>query len=116
MTVVHAVQDHTHALPGSDQGGDANEESDQRHDTPSAAGAANSEDDGSEQSSHDTTDTKTTSEDDARAVSIADGPADEVGVGLAAQRPLDRRHDILERRWVGRVLQSVEQRGAFLGG
>lgn len=115
VAVVHAVEDDAHALPRRDQRRYADEEAEEREHAPRATGVAERQDNGSDQPDHDPADAQTTGEDDTRTVTVADGPADEVGVSLAAERPLDRRHDVLERRRVGRVLERVEKSCALLG-
>lgn len=115
MSVVHAVQDNAHSLPSSDEGGDADEESDEGEDTPGPTSAAEGDENSGDEASDDTCDPEPTSEDDAGAIAIADGPANEVGVGLPTQRPLDGGSHLPEGRWVGRILQSMEQGGALLG-
>lgn len=115
MTMMHAVQDDAHSLPGGNQGGDADEEADDGEDTPGTARTAEGEEDGSNEATDDAGNTKTAGEDDTRTVAVADGPSDEVGVGLAAERPLDRGSDIAEGRRMRGVLESMEQAGAFLG-
>lgn len=49
-------------------------------------------------------------------VAIADTPADEIGVGLSPQRPLDKLADRRESRRVGGMLKRVEDDGAGLVG
>jgi hypothetical protein len=107
------MQDYTHAFPRGNQRRHANEEANQGHDSPCATSGAKSEDDSNQKSGNDATDTQTARKDDAGAVAVADGPPDEVGVSLAAERPLDRRHDVLESGGVGGVLESMEKRRAF---
>lgn len=114
VAVVHAVEDYTHTLPGGDERGNANDKANQRHDPPGAACAAQSEDDGDDKTSDDTADSETARKDDTRAVAVADCPANEIGVGLAAQRPLNGSDNILECGWVSGILQCVEQCRALL--
>lgn len=104
---MHAMKNNAHALPGSNEGGDTNEEADQGEDTPSAAGRTERDDNGSDQATDDTTNTKAPGKDNARSVAVANGPADKVRMGLAAKGPLDGSHDLTERRGVSGVLQGM---------
>lgn len=113
--MVHAVEDNTHALPGSNERGDADDEANQRKNPPGTTSTAESEDDGDNETGNDTTDAQTTRKDDARAVAVTDCPANEVRMSLATQRPLNCSNDVLESRWVSGVLQSMKQRTALFG-
>lgn len=115
MSVMHAVQHHTHAFPCCDQGGDADEKTNQRHDTPCTTSTAKSENDCSNETGDDAADTETTCKDDTGTVAVADGPANKVGMCLATKRPFDRRDDVVEGRWMCRVLESMQQRSVLLG-
>lgn len=112
---MHTVKHHTHAFPGCNQGGDADEEANQRHDTPCTTSTTESENDCSNDTGDDAADTETTCKDDTGTVAVADGPADKVGMCLATKRPFDRRDDIVEGRWMCRVLESMQQRSVLLG-
>jgi len=113
VTVVHAVENDAHALPGSNKRGDADDEANQRKDPPGATSTAESEDDGDNETGNNATDAQTTRKDDAGAVAVADRPANEVRVSLATQRPLNCSNDIPESRWVSGVLQGMKQRTAL---
>jgi hypothetical protein len=115
VAVVHAVEDDTHALPGSNERGDADDEANQGKNPPGTTSTAQSEEDGDNETGNNATDAQTTRKDDARAVAITDRPANEVRVSLATQRPLDCSDDILEGRRVSGVLQSMKQPTALLG-
>ena len=115
VAVVHAVEDDTHALPSSNERGDADDEANQRKNPPGTTSTAESEDDGDNETGNNATDAQTTRKDDARAVAVTDRPADEVRMSLATQRPLDCSNDVLESRWVSGVLQSMKQRTALFG-
>lgn len=106
---MHAVQDDAHALPGGDESGNADEPAKEGKDAPAATSRRESDDNVGNQTSNDTKDTKTTSEDDTRAIAIADSPADEVGVRLPAQGVFDGGNYFAESRWVGGVLEGVEK-------
>jgi len=112
---VHSMKDNAHTLPGSNKSGDANQKPDDRQHAPRTAGTAECDEDSSDETTDDATDTKTTSKYDARTIAVADGPANEVGVGLATEGPLDRGNDFAEGRGVGGVLKSMEESVAFLG-
>lgn len=116
MAVMHAVQDNTHALPGSDQGRDSDQESDDGKNSPSSTSVTESNENGSDETAYNAGDTKTAGKDDAGAVAVADSPADEVWMGLAAQRPLDRGGNVAEGRRMGGVLKRVQQLVALFGG
>jgi hypothetical protein len=66
-----------------------------------------------EYAEHDQTDTETTGEDDTRTVAIADGPANEVGVSLTTERPLNSSGNIAPRGGVSGVGEGMEERRAF---
>ena len=70
--------------------------------------------DASDEATDNTKDTQASSEDDTWTVTIADRPADEVGVRLCSQRPFHCCEDGLECRWVCGVGKSVQQVGALL--
>jgi hypothetical protein len=81
---MHTVKNDAHTLPGCDECGNTDNKANQGKDPPSTASAADSEDYGSNETSDDAADTQSTSEKDTRTVAVANGPADEVGVSLAA--------------------------------
>lgn len=108
------MEHNAHTLPGSDERGDTNHKAKETHDPPSTTCAAQSKDDACEKTSDDAANTQSAGEDDTRAVAVADGPADKVGVSLATQRPLYSGDHVLEGRWVGRVLQGVQQSSPLL--
>lgn len=62
MTMVHPVQDHTHALPGADQRGDSNHEADGGKNPPATTSVAESDEDSSDDAANDSANAKTTSE------------------------------------------------------
>ena len=107
---------HTHALPGCDESGDADEKANCGEDTPGPTGRAESQENGSDEASNDTSDAQTTSEDDARSVAVADRPANEVGMGLVAERPFYGADDVLESGGVGGDAKSVDNGLSLLVG
>lgn len=82
---MHAVEHNTHTLPGSDEGRNADDKTNQRKDPPGATSTAQSKDDGDEEASNNATDTQSACKDDTRAIAVADSPANEVRMGLATQ-------------------------------
>ena len=80
-----AYTDHTHPLPCSDKSCNTDHETDSRQNSPATSSVAESDQDSGNDTTNDTTDTETTSEDDTRAVTVADGPANEVGVSLVTK-------------------------------
>lgn len=108
------MEDNAHTLPGSYEGGNADDKAKETHDPPSTTCAAQGKDDACEKTSNDATNTQSAGEDNTRAVAVADRPTDEVGVSLATQRPLNGGDHVLECRWVSGVLQSVQQSSTLL--
>lgn len=90
------MQDDTHTFPGSDERRDADNKANQGKDPPATTSAAESQDDGDNETSDDAADAQSTGEDDTGTVAVANGPADEIGVSLATERPLNGGDDILE--------------------
>lgn len=86
----------THAFPGSDQGSNANKETNSGEGSPTTTGVAESYEGCGGDATNDTAKTKATGEDDARTVAVANSPADEVGVGLMAERPLNGVYHVME--------------------
>lgn len=130
VAVMHAVEDlsllvnadmgvnlgltyHTHALPCCDEGSDTDKPERECNHTPATTSVTESDEKVDKETTNDTEDTKTAGKDDTRTVAVADGPADEVRVGLFTERPLDSVDDVSEGRWVGGVLKSVKDRGSF---
>lgn len=123
MSMMHTMQDlavlepsreqehathHTHALPSSEKGCNANEQTQESQCPPTSVGGAESNDDGINDTSDDAADSKTSGESLSWGVSVADGPANEVGMGLVSKRPFYRGNDITERRWMGGDRKSLE--------
>jgi hypothetical protein len=109
VTVVHAVEDNAHPLPGGDESSNANEPAEEWDDAPATTSGRECDDKIGDQAGSDGEDTKTASKDDARSVAVADCPADEVGVRLPAEGVLDGGDDGVECGWVGSVLEGVEK-------
>jgi hypothetical protein len=107
---------HTHALPRCHEGRNADQKQDRSQDAPGARRAANGHDRGGDEPAQDTAYTESAGKDDARPVAVADGPTDEVRVGLATEGRLHRMHDRLEGRRVGRGCKGADEDGALLRG
>ena len=108
MSMMHAVQYDAHALPSCDESADADEVEDECDDAPCSSSARECDKEVDQQACDDPADPETTSEDDTGPISVANGPADEVGMCLAAEGPLDCPRYRLECRGVGGVLEGVE--------
>lgn len=108
VAVVHAVQYDAHALVGGDECADAYDKGNGGESAVAAAGAAEAQDDASDDAEEDGADTEGASKEDAGWVAVADGPADEVGVGLAAECRLDGVDDEAEGGGVSGVSQSLD--------
>ena len=74
------------------------------------------EEDAEDDGHYDVGDAGVADEEDAGFVAVADGPADEVGVGLAAEGGFDHVFDEGEGGRVGGVLEGVEDGGAVAVG
>lgn len=109
MTVVHAVEDDTHSLPGGDERSNTDEPAEEWDNAPGAACRGESDDKIGDEASSDGENTETAGEYDTRTVAVADCPSDEVGVRLPAKRVLDSGNDGVEGGWVGGVLEGVEK-------
>jgi hypothetical protein len=105
----------THALPCSKQGRDADEETQECQRSPASVGPTESDDDGIDQSANDATNTKPASKRLSRRVAVADGPADEVGVCLVAEGPLDSGNDFAESRRMGGDRKGLEEHRSLSG-
>lgn len=108
------MENNTHALPCRNERGYANNEPDQGKHPPGTTSAAQRQDNCDDKTSDNATNAQSASEDNTGSIAVADGPTDEVGVGLAAQRPFDCGDHILEGRGVSGVLQSMKQSAALL--
>lgn len=115
MSVMHAVKNNAHSLPGSDESRNTDEETDEGEDAPGSTGAAESDEDSCNKTTYNSTDTEASSKDDTGTVAIADSPANEVGMSLTAQRPLDRVSNTTKGGGVSGVLKGVQQIGALPG-
>lgn len=113
VTVVHSVEDNTHALPRSNQGRDANEETNESQASPATTSAAKSDEKAGHEAGNNAADTETTGKDDARSVAVANGPANKVGVGLTAQGVFDGSNGRAKGRWVGCDLERAKDSSAF---
>ena len=102
MAVVHAVEDlgsisdassalflefqrrtyDTHALPGSDECCNTNHEANGREYSPAATSITESDENGTDDTAENAGNTETTSENDTGSIAVANGPSNEVRVGL----------------------------------
>lgn len=106
---------HTHALPGGKQGGDADEQTEKRERPPPTIRRAEGDDDAVHDAGDDAGDTQAAGKGLSGLVAVADGPADEVGVGLVPERPFDGGNDVAERRRVRGDGEGLQEHGLFLG-
>lgn len=128
--MVHAVQDlvcqpkshvdsittyHTHALPSRKQGGNTNEESEEGERPPATVCGAEGDYNGINNAAHYSAHSKSASECLSRWVTIADCPADEVGMGLVAEGPFNRGNDIPECGRMSGNRECLEKHGFLLG-
>ncbi len=107
---------HTHSLPRRDQRGHADHESHRRQRPPATARTAESNEDGGEDPADDPADAECPGEDHAGSIAVANTPANEIRMGLVAQRPFDRGDHSLKRRRMGRIRQGAQEGGPFFGG
>lgn len=90
-----------HALPCSNQGCNTNHETNSGQHSPATSGVTKSNQDGGYNSTNDASNTKTTSEDHARSIAVANSPTYEIGMCLVAERPFDSVYNTSESRRVG---------------
>ena len=110
------VDDDAKPFVRGDADGEADEEEGETEEAPPAGCVGEDEDDGEDDGADDVGDARVADEEDAGFVTVADAPADEVGVGLAAEGAFDDVADEGEGGGVGRVLEGVEDGGAgFVG-
>lgn len=98
---VHRETYHAHALPGANQRGNTNHEENCRQGPPATAGTAQCDQNGSDGTSDYTPNTEPTRKDHPRTISIANSPADEVGMSLMAETPFHCVEDAPEGRGMG---------------
>lgn len=112
MPMMHPMQHDTHPLPRRHQRRRPQHPPDRRQRAPPARARRQRQ----QHRGNDTRDDQSCAEDAReeypRRVAVADGPADEVGVGLAAEGGLDGADDVAQRRGVRGVGEGVE--GGFL--
>ena len=82
VSVVHAMQHNAHTLVGRDERRDADDPAYGRQRAPAATRPAQGQEKGGHGGEQDDADAQAAGEEDAGRVAIADGPTDEVGVGL----------------------------------
>lgn len=112
MPMMHPMQHDTHPLPRRHQRRRPQHPPDRHQRAPPARARRQRQ----QHRGNDTRDDQSCAEDAReeypRRVAVADGPADEVGVGLAAEGGLDGADDVAQRRGVRGVGEGVE--GGFL--
>jgi hypothetical protein len=111
---VGLVQDDTEALVGGHHGRDTYEHDRGSEDSVPAAGMGQDQQDGNDERQSDVDDTHGADEEDLGLVAVADGPADEVRVGLATERSLSDLDGRGKGSRVGGVLKSMEAEGTIL--
>lgn len=116
MPVVETVQDNAHALPRGDERRDADEPGGERDHAPRPGGGGEGDEEVGNETRDDAEDSQPAGEEDAWAVAVADGPADEVGVGLPAESIFDGGEDGAEGGGVGGGLEGFQNGGAIAGG
>jgi hypothetical protein len=104
---------HAHAFPTGDQGRNADEEANGREGPPATRGGAEGQDDSANETTDDTCHAETTSKSHSGTVAVADGVANEVWMGLMAERSFDRTQDLAECGRVGGGGQDTEQSRGF---
>lgn len=109
------MKDDTHALVPSDKGSESNHPEERSDGSDATWSCRKCEEDGPKETGDDQEYAEAASKDNASAVAVADGPADEVWVGLAAEKGLDRFVDVAEGGWVGGVLESLQENDALAG-
>ena len=115
VAMVHAMQDNAHTLPSSDKRRDTDHEADGGKDPPAATGVAESDEDSGDDAAYNSGGAQTSGENNAWPVAVADGPADEVGMGLVTERPLDSSDDGCESTWMCGVGKGVEEGRPLFG-
>lgn len=115
MTVMHAVKDDAHTLPGSNKSSNTDHEANSGKNSPAASSIAQHNQDCSNDATNNTSYAEAASEDDAWSVTVADRPTDEVRMGLMTQCPFDGVDDLAESSRMSGDSQGVEERSTFLG-
>ena len=72
----------THALPGSNEGCNTNHETNGREYSPASTSVTESDENGTNDTTKDSGDTETTGKDDTGRIAVANGPPNEVRMGL----------------------------------
>lgn len=113
VAVVHAVKNNAHALIGCNQCRSTKDPEESGDGTETTLLLGQGQENGEEETGEDEENAEAAGEDDAGAVAVADGPADEVWVGLAAEGGLDGAVDIAEGGRVGGVLEGLQKDDAL---
>jgi hypothetical protein len=109
---VGGVQDEAEAFEGRYDGAETDEPEEGGEDPVPARGVGEGEDGGDGEADGDAFDAEAADEEHAGFVAVADGPADEIGVGLAAQGGFGDLEGGLEGGGVGGMLEGVDDLGA----
>lgn len=112
---MHTVKDNTHSLVSGDQGTDSEHERNSRQGSPASSDIAQCKDDSNDEAKDNKTNTKTSCKEHTCGVTVADRPADKVGVGLVAKTLIHRLEDTPECRGMSGVRQSLDS-GLLLSG
>jgi len=110
------MEDEAEAFVGGDDGAEADEPEEGGEDTVPARGVGEGEDCCDDEAGDDAFDTEAADEEHAGFVAVADGPADEIGVGLAAEGSVGDLKGGFEGGRVGGVLEGVKNVGAVFVG
>ena len=102
------MKNNAHTFPGSDECGDTNKPEDDWEDAPCTARAAQREEQISEEAKENRGNAQTACEDNARSITVADGPSDEVWMCLTAERVLSSNGNSLQRRRMRCVLKCPQ--------
>ena len=111
-----SMEDEAEAFVGGYDGAEADEPEKGGEDTVPARVVGEGEDCCDNEAGDDAFDAEAADEEHAGFVAVADGPADEIGVGLAAEGGVGDLEGGLEGRGVGGVLEGVENVGAVFVG
>jgi hypothetical protein len=113
---VGGMEDEAEAFVGGYDGAEADEPEEGGEDTVPARGVGEGEDCGDDEAGGDAFDAEAADEEYAGFVAVADGPADEIGMGLAAQGCVGDLEGGVEGGGVGGMLEGVDDEGAVFVG
>lgn len=110
------MEDEAEAFVGGYDGAEADEPEEEGKDTVPARGVGEGEDCGDDEAGGDALHAEAADEEHAGFIAVADGPADEIGVGLAAQGDVGDLEGGVEGGGVGGMLEGVDNVGAVFVG